>query len=517
VAQEVGAHVGDRALLQRALQAEREARVNVVWFKRDLRIDDHEPLARAAAAGPCVLLYIHEPAILAGDDIDAIHVHAFDAALAALEAELRSRYGAMLTYRTGDAVAVLESLHAQTGFTTLYSHEETGNAATYARDRAVLRWARERGVRWEESPQFGVVRRLRSRDGWAARWERRIGREPLPAAQQLATIALPYRARATPSALGFELERDRSVQPTGLVQARADLASFLASRGATYRRAMSSPLAGERACSRLSVHLATGSISLRTVTSATRARRAALAPGSLALSLKSFEARLHWHCHFIQKLEDEPAIEFHNVNRAYDGLREDEFDATRFAAWAEGRTGFPMVDACMRSLRATGWLNFRMRAMLVSFAAYDLWLHWRMPALHLARLFADYEPGIHYSQMQMQSGVTGINTLRIYSPRKQAEDQDPEGIFIRRWVPELANVPREYLAEPHLMPDLLQAAYGIRIGADYPAPIVETKAALAHARASIKRFREKPEMRARSAAVFRKHGSRNSRERRPAR
>jgi deoxyribodipyrimidine photo-lyase len=171
----------------------------------------------------------------------------------------------------------------------------------------------------------------------------------------------------------------------------------------------------------------------------------------------------------------------------------------------------------MRSLRATGWLNFRMRAMLVSFAAYNLWLHWRMPALHLARLFADYEPGIHYSQMQMQSGVTGINTLRIYSPRKQAEDQDPEGIFIRRWIPELANVPREYLAEPHLMPDLLQAAYGLRIGVDYPAPIVETKAALAHARARIKRFREKPEMRALSAAVYRKHGSRNSRERRTAR
>ncbi len=491
--------------------------MNVVWFKRDLRIDDHEPLARAAAAGPCVLLYIHEPSILAGADVDAIRVRAFDAALAALDAELRTRYGAALTYRTGEAVAVLEALHAQLGFTTLYSHEETGNAATYARDRAVGRWARERGVRWEESPQFGVVRRLRARDGWAKQWERRMGREPLTPPGRIVPAAVLHGERPAPAALGFALDRDRTVQPTGLVQAQADLASFLAERGTTYRRAMSSPLAGEWACSRLSVHLATGSISLRTVTAATRARRAALPSGSLALSLKSFEARLHWHCHFMQKLEDEPELEFCNMNRAYDGLREAAFDDVRFAAWADGRTGFPMVDACMRSLRATGWLNFRMRAMLVSFASYHLWLHWRRPALHLARLFADYEPGIHYSQMQMQAGVTGINTLRVYSPRKQAEDQDPDGVFIRRWVPELRAVPREYLAEPHRLPDLLQAAYGVRIGIDYPAPIVETKAALAHARASIKRFREAPEMRAASAAVFRKHGSRKTRApRRPA-
>ena len=482
--------------------------MNVVWFKRDLRIDDHEPLARAAAAGPCVLLYIHEPTILRGEDVDAIHVHGVDAALAAFEGELQARYGAHLTYRVGEAVAVLEALYAQTPFETLFSHEETGNALTYARDRAVKRWARERGVRWHDYRQFGVARPLISRDTWARQWEAQIGRAPLAAPDRIALAPAPPGTRPTPLTLGFSLERDRTVQPTGIVHARADLASFLADRATTYRRAMSSPLAGEVACSRLSLHLATGAISLRTVLAASRARRAELAPGPLAQSLTSFEARLHWHCHFMQKLEDEPEIEFKNINRAFDGLRENEFEAARFTAWAEGRTGFPMIDACMRSLRATGWLNFRMRAMLVSFASYYLWLHWRQPALHLARLFADYEPGIHYSQTQMQSGVTGINTLRIYSPRKQAEDQDPDGIFIRRWIPELANVPTEYLAEPHLLPELLQAAYDVRIGIDYPEPIVETKTALAHARARFKVYRELPEMRAASAEVYRKHGSR---------
>ena len=101
----------------------------------------------------------------------------------------------------------------------------------------------------------------------------------------------------------------------------------------------------------------------------------------------------------MQKLEDEPEIEFRNFNRAYDGLREDEFNDEYFEAWCHGRTGYPMVDACMRALHQTGWINFRMRAMLVSFASYHLWLHWRQPALYLARLFLDYEPGIHYSQI----------------------------------------------------------------------------------------------------------------------
>jgi deoxyribodipyrimidine photo-lyase len=114
-----------------------------------------------------------------------------------------------------------------------------------------------------------------------------------------------------------------------------------------------------------------------------------------------------------------------------------------------------------------------MRAMLVSFASNHLWLDWRTFAPWLGRQFLDYEPGIHYPQVQMQSGTTGINTVRIYSPRKQVEDHDPRGEFIRRWVPELAAVPDEHLAEPHLMPELLQAMVGCTIGVDYPAPIVE--------------------------------------------
>jgi deoxyribodipyrimidine photo-lyase len=193
----------------------------------------------------------------------------------------------------------------------------------------------------------------------------------------------------------------------------------------------------------------------------------------------------------MQKLEDEPAIEWRNVARSVDGLRSGDgvnpspIDRERLQAWCDGRTGYPMVDACMRQLRATGWLNFRMRAMLVSFAAYHLGLHWREPGLFLARQFLDFEPGIHWSQMQMQSGTTGINTLRIYSPAKQARDQDPQGLYVQQWVPEMGS-------------------------AAYPPPIVDERKAVAAAKEALYGLRRTREARAEADAIQQKHGSRNS-------
>jgi len=222
--------------------------------------------------------------------------------------------------------------------------------------------------------------------------------------------------------------------------------------------------------------------------------------------MRSFTARLRWRDHFIQKLEDEPGIEFHPFVRALEGMR--DTDPERLNAWATGQTGVPMVDACVRSLRATGWLNFRMRAMLASFAAYQLWLDWQVPAQVTAQLWVDYEPGIHYPQFQMQAGTTGINALRIYNPVKQGQDQDPSGEFVRRWIPQLAGVPDEFVHAPWGMPTSVQRARGCRIGTDYPVPIVDPERAAKEARARMREWIRRPAVWEEANEVQRRHGSR---------
>ncbi|MFM7740033.1 MAG: FAD-binding domain-containing protein, partial [Planctomycetota bacterium] len=171
-----------------------------------------------------------------------------------------------------------------------------------------------------------------------------------------------------------------------------------------------------------------------------------------------------------------------------------------------------LVDACMRALQQTRWINFRMRAMLMSFSSYDLWLHWRQPALHLARMFLDYEPGIHYPQSQMQSGVTGINTIRVYSPTKQAQDQDPQGEFIRRYIPELAACPTAFVHQPWLMSRDDQQRFGCWLGRDYPLPLVDHQVAAKSAQQRIYAIRRSASAVTEAATVLKKHGSRKRRD-----
>lgn len=498
----------------------------LVWFKRDLRVADHEPLARAASRGAVVALYAYEPSVIGSPEFDASHLVLINECLAELRDALAQR-GCPLLIRVGECPDVLEEARRAYGVRALWSHEETGLEVTYARDRRVAAWCGEQGIQWNELPQFGVIRRLRSRGGWARRWDQRMSEPLVPAPGLVSTVPaladLSAVAAANPLRDATELGVAGVSRPEawrgGERRAAETLCSFLEERGVNYRREMSSPVTGFDACSRISPYLSWGAISLRTVHHACETRRAELRAARdagipvdprWAGSLQSFSGRLRWHCHFMQKLEDEPRIEFENFSRAYDGLREGAFDAGRYDAWCAGQTGYPMVDACMRALHAGGWINFRMRAMLVSFAAYHLWLHWRAFAPFLARQFIDFEPGIHYSQVQMQSGTTGINTVRIYSPIKQALDQDPSGAFIRRYVPELAAVPAKFLAEPHRMPASLQQRTGVIIGKAYPPPIVDHATAYRAARGRIAEVRRTESAREEADRVQERHGSRRS-------
>ena len=476
----------------------------LVWFKRDLRVADHPALALAAAAGGEVLpLYIAEPGIWAGADMAARQWDFVADCLTGLRAELAA-LGQPLAVRRGEAVAVLRDLRAGWRFDRIVSHAETGTRATYDRDRRVAAWARAEGLDWIELPQSGVVRRLPSRDGWAARREAFLAAPPALSPAVLAPVAGiapgPIPAAAD---LGLAPDPCPGRQAGGRAAGLALLAGFLAGRGAGYRRAMAAPEPGAAACSRLSPHLAWGTLSGR---EAARAAEAARGAGRLpAADLSAFAARLAWRDHFMQKLEDAPDLDSRCLHPATEALHVRPADPLRLAAWARGETGLPFVDACMRALIATGWLNFRARAMLVSVACHLLGLDWRDAGPVLARRFTDYEPGIHWSQMQMQAGATGINRIRIYNPVKQGRDHDPAGSFIRRWCPELAAVPDRFLHAPWTW-----EGAGRLVGRAWPEPVVDPAAAMRAARQRLFSLRSAPGFAAAAAEVVRRHASRKA-------
>lgn len=486
--------------------------VSIVWFKRDLRVTDHAPLVQAAARGDrLICLYVIEPSLWALPEYSGRQYAFLLDTLRSLDAALRAR-GAALTVRVGEVVEVLDQINHQTPVNAIHAHEETGLIASWERDKAVARWARQNAAAFVEYPQHGVIRGLKSRNGWARRWDQFMSLPCLAAPDALNGAAAFSEPVPAPEALGLAPDPCPGRQRGGRDAALADLESFLTVRGRDYRRAMSSPLTAFDACSRLSAHLALGVLSMREAYQAAcgaLVRARAAGDAGYARSLDSFIARLHWHCHFIQKFEDEPEMERRDLHPAYRGARPDP-DPETLSRWIEGRTGLPFLDACMRALDQTGWLNFRMRAMAAAVSSYHLWTHWKRPAEALARQFVDFEPGIHYAQFQMQSGTTGVNTPRIYNPVKQGFDQDPDGVFIRRHVPELAGLPMPFLHEPWRAPETVLAAAGVRLGETYPERLFDHELAAREARARIGALRKGEDHRKAAADIQARHGSRRS-------
>lgn len=491
--------------------------MNIVWFKRDLRIYDHAPLVKAVSKGETCALYVVEKEYWKLPDTSYRHWEFTKECLRDLDKQLES-INLQLIVKFGDVLTVLKEIHLNQCIDGLFSHEETGNLWQRERNEKIRVWCKKTGILWNEFQQFGVIKGLRSRNGWAKKWNSFMTQ---PCHHSPQKMQMPDSASKNPYLQNMFRRRDirlsQDRQHGGRSMGLKVFESFLKNRSLNYRNNLSSPLTAFDSCARISPYIVYGCLSMREVVQATRARMEELKSEEFAVrkpwisSLKSFYARLHWHCHFIQKLEDDPTFETQNVHSAYNGMRdENRLLIRRYNAWATGKTGFPFVDACMRALIDLGWINFRMRAMIQAFASYHLWIHWRFSGLHLARLFIDYEPGIHWNQVQMQSGTTGINTLRIYNPVKQSMDQDPKGHFIRRWVPELSLIDDDFIHEPWKMTLAQQKTRKCVVGVQYPEPIINHLEAAKNARLQVYSRRKNTKFAIESQRIQEKHGSRKS-------
>ena len=481
----------------------------IVWFRYDLRLEDNQAFIEATKNGNVLPIFIFDKNYYKLDTSSSFHLKFCEDSLKDLNQSLKNLYNSKLNIYYGDTTEILKNISKKFNISEIYSHHVFKNNYLSKIDGKISKFFKECNIQWYLFNQFGIQLGKRDRYRWSYNWNKFINQPVLEKRVNCNFIIDPDHNKNC--AISTNFIDDKLIQEGGRKNALKLLNSFLDNRSDNYQKEMSSPITGEKSCSRLSPYITYGNISLREIYRATKQKLNEDISIVKKKSLIAFKSRLAWHCHFIQKLYDEPEIEFKNLNSAFDGLREDDFNPYYYEAWKNGNTGYPFIDACMRYLKVNGWINFRMRAMLVSFASYQLWLDWKKTSKHMAKLFTDYEPGIHYSQFQMQSGTTGINSIRIYNPIKQSIDQDPDGNFIRKWVPELKNVQGKLIHEPWKMTYIDQKSISIELGKNYPLPIIENNKATKTAKDKIWKVKKSKEAKLLSSQILIKHASLSSR------
>lgn len=476
--------------------------INIVWFKRDLRLSDHAPITQAFSSGlPTLMIYNFEPQLRSDPHYSDRHWQFVWQSITDINQQLK-RYGGKVYHFSEPMIQLLKRLALKYQF-TLYSHQEIGLSNTFDRDREIADWCRAECIPWHEYPSGAVIRGLSNRENWESHWKETMTIAPeIPNWGRYQPLELEqYTEPELPDS--YQLP-NTLFQKGGPTQARETLRSFLSGRGLGYRRSVSSPSESRVHCSRLSPYLAWGNLSLRQVYQYTQQHifNSGGFHSSWHKPLGAFKSRLHWHCHFIQKFESQCIMEHEPLNPGYKDYpyRTDSQVNEDVQRWAAGNTGIPLVDASMRCLKQTGYINFRMRAMLVSFVTHHLNIDWRLASIPLAQYFLDFEPGIHYPQVQMQASVTGINTVRIYNPIKQSIDRDAKGVFIKQWCPELNHLDEEQIHEPWQ-----HSASNVPNKNQYPEPMIDLKKAAKEARDRLWTFRKRDEVQNAIPEILRRH------------
>ncbi|WP_439471007.1 cryptochrome/photolyase family protein [Brevundimonas sp.] len=453
----------------------------ILWFRRDLRLSDNPALNHAAETGaPVIPVYIHDGGPVQ-DRAGGASLWWLDKSLRALEDSLEAR-GSRLILRSGDSETELRRLIDQTGATAVFMNRRF-EPELFARDADIAH-----ALKAEDIEVRGWNGSLMCRPGAVLNGAGQPYKVFTPFMKALLNIAEPPphttgpRAIETPNGLASEALDDWSLHPTrpdwstgfdwtpGEAGASEALSRFIADGLKAYSRDRDFPAA--TGCSRLSPHLHFGEI--HPWRAIERVRAVADAGKVPQAEAEKFVAELGWRDFSAHLLHHFPQITDTAFRPEYDQMpwRDDE---AGLQAWQRGLTGYPIVDAGMRQLWTTGWMHNRVRMIVASFLVKDLLIDWRRGEAWFRDTLvdADLASNVQNWQWVAGSGADASPYFRVFNPVTQGTKFDAKGQYVRRWVPEIAALPDKWLHAPWTAPPEILRGVGLRLGHDYPHPIVD--------------------------------------------
>lgn len=452
--------------------------INLLWFRRDLRLEDNESVTLAASSAEVIPFFVLDPWFYTQPEISTARVRFLFESLSDLDYNLKAR-GSQLYLLEGNSVTIIQNITRQLqqmgGRPKLFFNRDVQVQYGIERDRALIDFYRQLNLDYHVGLNNFLQTDDLHRDNWRDEYYTYL-RQPLhPIPERINTpkleLNLPQLTFTELKQKYYQFwEADNKYFSGGETQAIFTLNSFLETRFHGYHWKVSRPwLAQKGATSHLSPHLTFGTISTRSVYQRTKARAAELVDQPKAeFSLKAFRDRLRWHDSFTQRLYNHPELAHTNCYPEFDEVYSlNELNAEKqelLEIWQEGQTGFPLVDASMRQLKTMGWMNFRMRAMCATFLCINCGISWHHGARHYMNCLVDGDLAIDNWQWQMQAGVTNplSDTFRIYNPNKNISDRDSDLEFIFHWVPELQGY------------NLLEILNGAYVGESYyPGPVLD--------------------------------------------